>query len=304
MMPVRIATRRSPLALAQSGALAAAIRSATGREVDLVHVESLGDRTAAPLREMGGVGVFVTAVREAVLEGGADLAVHSLKDLPTAPHPGVGLLAVPARESPRDALVSHLGGLAELPPGSRVATGSPRRRAQLLMRRPDLAVVDVRGNVDTRLGKLDRGDFEALLLAEAGLRRLGLQGRITEALAVNDMLPAPGQGALAVECADGAMAGFADIASVLDDSPTRAAVVCERAALSRLEAGCAAPMGAIADLHGGVLRARVAVFDRDGVRTVRTEVSGDPEQAERLGVKAAAELLDLGASVLLGESGS
>lgn len=302
MTRVRIATRRSPLALAQSGALAGAIRAATGRDVDLVHVESLGDRTAAPLREMGGVGVFVAAVREAVLDGRADLAVHSLKDLPTAAHPGVELLAVPLRESPRDALVSRVGGLAELPPGARVATGSPRRRAQLLALRGDLEVVDVRGNIDTRLGKLERGDFEALLLAEAGLRRLGLQERITEPFDVADMLPAPGQGALAVECGSSAAPGLADIAAALDDPATRAAVLCERAALARLEAGCAAPMGAIAALDGGLLRARVAVFDHDGVRSVRTEVSGAPEQGERLGVKAAAELLDLGASVLLGES--
>ncbi len=301
MSVVRIATRRSPLALTQTNAVAAAVAAATGDIVETVDMDSLGDRSTAPLRDFGGAGVFVAAVREAVLAGRADLAVHSLKDLPTAQHPALALLAVPRREDPEDALVSTGGTLMELPPGARVGTGSPRRRAQLLALRPDLDVADIRGNVDTRLRRVDSGDYAAVVLARAGLNRLGLAHRITELLAPGQMLPAPGQGALAVECATASLGRFGRLVAALDDADTRAAVTLERAALSRLEAGCSAPMGAHAAMSGGKLSARVAVFAEDGRTALRTEVCGVPSDAAALGARAAEDLLDLGAGRFLGE---
>ncbi|MCH9719745.1 MAG: hydroxymethylbilane synthase [Actinomycetia bacterium] len=302
MTAIRIATRRSPLALAQAGHIATAVAQRSGSEVELVHVTSLGDRSEAPLTEFGGVGVFIAAVREAVLAGEADLAVHSLKDLPTAAHPQMHLLAIPTRGKANDVLVSRAGGVKELPPGSQIGTGSPRRRSQLLALRPDLEVVDIRGNVDTRVRKVTDGDFDGVLLAQAGLARLGITEAITEVLSPADMLPAPGQGALAVECSAADSDRFAQLAADLDDPATRAAVTAERAALARLEAGCTAPMGAAAVVKAGQLRLQLGVFSSDGVRTVRTEVSGPPESAVDLGRRAAEEALNLGASVLLGES--
>jgi hydroxymethylbilane synthase len=304
MTVLRIATRRSPLAMAQSRAVAAAVTGFTGVEAVLVEVDSVGDRSGAPLREFGGVGVFVTAVRDAVLAGHADLAVHSLKDLPTADAPGISLLAIPAREAANDVLASAAGLLRDLPHAARVGTGSPRRRAQLLAQRPDLDVADIRGNVDTRLRKLDAGEYDAVVLARAGLVRLGLLDRVSELLSTDLMLPAPGQGALAVECATAAKARFAPLAAALDDPATRAAVVAERAALARLQAGCAAPMGAFAHAAGGRWQLTAAVFAPDGSSRLTASASapaGECDPAD-LGRKAAAELLDLGAGLLLGES--
>ena len=210
-----------------------------------------GDRSAAPLATFGGTGVFVTALREALLEGRVDVAVHSLKDLPTAPAPGIVLAAVPTREDPRDVVVARDGlTLGELPAGSRIGTGSPRRAAQLHALGLGLEVVDIRGNVDTRLGKVASGEYDAVVLARAGLARLGRLDEVTEVLDPLQMLPAPGQGALAVECR-------ADDATWSPRSPLsttprrRAAVTAERAVLATLEGGCAAPIGALADVAEG-----------------------------------------------------
>ncbi|MGN6087964.1 MAG: hydroxymethylbilane synthase [Actinomycetales bacterium] len=249
--PLRLGTRASALAVAQSSAIARLVEQHSGRAVELVHVTTTGDRSRAPLATIGGTGVFVTALREALVAGHVDLAVHSLKDLPTAPAAGLVIAAVPAREDPRDALVARDGlTLRELPAGARVGTGSPRRAAQLRALRPDLEVVDLRGNVDTRLANVAEGRLDAVVLALAGLRRLGRDEAVTEVLDPADVLPAPGQGALAVEC----RAGDDEVTTALaplDDVRARAAVTAERQLLARLEAGCSAPVGALATFPDG-----------------------------------------------------
>ncbi|AXH98145.1 hydroxymethylbilane synthase [Ornithinimicrobium avium] len=255
---LRLGTRASELATSQSGWVADHLRAA-GYEVELVPVRTVGDVSRASLSEIGGTGVFASALREALHEGTIDLAVHSLKDLPTTPEPGLVVAAVPEREDPRDALVARDGlTLATLPEGARVGTGSPRRAAQLAQLRPDLDVRDIRGNVGTRIAMVRDGELDAVVLACAGLSRLGRLDEATERLDLSTMLPAPGQGALAVECRDG-HAALADLppgvvvtdadlrgllADALEHPPTRAAVTAERAVLARLEAGCTAPVGA------------------------------------------------------------
>lgn len=254
--PLRLGTRASELATSQSEWVADRLRSA-GHEVELVLVRTEGDVSRASLSEIGGTGVFASALRHALHDGSIDLAVHSLKDLPTAPEPGLVVAAVPEREDPRDALVARDGlTLAELPPGSTVGTGSARRAAQLAQLRPDLVVRDIRGNVGTRIAFVRDGELDGVVLACAGLSRLGRLDEVTDRLELTEMLPAPGQGALAVECRDGeaaladAQATDADLrrllADILEHAPTRAAVTAERAVLSRLEAGCTAPVGAYA----------------------------------------------------------
>ncbi len=245
-MQIRLATRGSRLAMAQSGMIADALRG-LGAEVELVPVKTLGDVSTAPLSSMGGVGVFVAAVREAVLAGACDLAVHSLKDLPTTPAEGLTLGAVPEREDPRDALCARDGlGLWGLPRGAKVGTGSPRRAAQLRAARWDLEIVDIRGNVDTRLGRVG-ADLDAVVLAAAGLNRLGLSDAITEFFEPDVLVPAPAQGALALECRTGDAELLALLAH-LDHSPTRIAVEAERELMRLVEAGCAAPFGALAEV--------------------------------------------------------
>jgi hydroxymethylbilane synthase len=291
---LRLGTRRSALALAQSRLVADALTAATGRAVELVEVTTAGDLSAQPLTQIGGTGVFVSALREAVLAGAVDLAVHSLKDLPVAPADGLTLAAVPERADPRDALVSRDGAsLVALPAGARVGTGSPRRACQLLAARGDLDVVDVRGNVDTRIAHVREGRLDAVVLAVAGLRRLG---RLDEAVEVLDdavMLPAPGQGALAVECLDGSP--VAALLGVLDHAPTRAAVTAERALLAALEAGCSAPVGALAEpaaMQGrdGVLRLRAAVGESSG-HVLHGSISGPASDPEGLGRRLAEQVL-------------
>ena len=244
---LRMGTRRSPLALAQSGLVADALEAAGGGRPELVEITTLGDTSTAPLVQLGGTGVFVSALRQALLSATVDVAVHSLKDLPVGPADHLVLAAVLRREDPRDVLVARDGlTLATLPVGGRVGTGSPRRAAQIRAARADLDVVDVRGNVGTRLA-LVRGDVDAVVLARAGLARLGLLDAVTEVLSPDVMLPAPGQGALAVEC----RADRTDLLqrlSPLDDPVTRAAVTAERALLARTEAGCSAPVGALAEV--------------------------------------------------------
>ena len=300
MTALRIATRASLLARTQSGHVADALREATGRDVVLVEVSSLGDADqTTPLAQFGGVGVFVTAVRDALLRGDADIAVHSIKDLPTAPAAGLVVAAIPPRQDPHDVLVARDGlTLATLPQGARVGTGSPRRAAQLLAARPDLDVVAIRGNVDTRLRWVTDGKADAVVLARAGLARLDRLDAVTEVLAPEQMLPAPGQGALAVECRDDDVVALEALAR-LDDSLTRAAVTAERSLLATLEAGCSAPVGALATVseEGGeqLVHLTGTVVALDGSRQVRQSVSGTAGDAVEVGRTLALALLAAGA---------
>lgn len=272
MSALRLGTRASLLATTQSGHVADALRAATGREVELVPITTAGDVLTGPLAQLGGTGVFVAALREALLRGDCDLVVHSMKDLPTADVPGLRIAAVPPRVSARDALCARDGlTLDELPRGARVGSGSPRRVAQLRRRRPDLEVVGIRGNVDTRLRKVDDGEFDAIVLAEAGLTRIARTERITELFADADWPTSAGQGALAVEVRAGDAVGD-DVALISEVASAEVALL-ERAVLRRLEAGCAAPVGIVAS-HGpaGDRVALVAeVYALDGARAVRVE---------------------------------
>jgi hydroxymethylbilane synthase len=299
-MRIRVATRGSHLAWTQSGLVADALR-AQGHEVELVRITTHGDVSSAPLAALGGVGVFVGAVREAVLAGTADIAVHSFKDLPTAPAAGLVLAAVPQREEPADALCSRGGRrLADLPSGATVGTGSPRRAAQLLALRPDLAVVAIRGNVETRLARTSE-DLDAVVLAAAGLRRLGLADRISELFDLTTFLPAPAQGALAVECREDAPADLVAALAAVDDPQSRVAALAERAVLEGLEAGCAAPVAAYARLEGGRLVVTARVVATDGSAQLEESASAalDAEAAVTLGHELADALLARGAAALV-----
>jgi len=300
---LRIGTRGSALALAQSGAVGSQLVETAGGTVDLVRVKTEGDINTGPLAAIGGTGVFVTAVRTALLDCRVDVIVHSFKDLPTTAAPGLALAAVPERENPFDALCARDGlTLSTLPTGARVGTGSPRRVAQLLLQRPDLIALPVRGNVDTRLRMVSSGDLDAVVLAVAGLTRLGRTAEITETFGPDVMLPAPAQGALAVECrdADVETAWFAGALDSLDRLDTRAAAAAERSLLATLEAGCIAPVGAYATVSSGVLRLQGAVIAVDGSESIAGEVSGPVADAAGLGKELAAELLSRGAMALLG----
>ncbi|MDQ1725082.1 MAG: hydroxymethylbilane synthase [Frankiaceae bacterium] len=296
-----LGTRASALARTQSLLVADAIRAAGDVEVTLVDISTDGDRTQttdAPLELIGGTGVFVTALRERLLAGDIDLAVHSLKDLPTAPARGLVVAAVPERADARDVLVSR-GGVpfADLPLGARVGTGSPRRAAQLLAVRPDLLIAPIRGNVDTRLRKVADGEYDAVVLAAAGLSRLGRSCEITETFAIDLVLPAPGQGALAVECRsdDPALAG---LLARLDHAATRAAVIAERSLLATLEAGCTAPVGAYA-VVGKEISLTGVVVAPDGTRMLRSIATGSVDAAESIGRRLAEDLLAAGAADLM-----
>ena len=308
--PLRLGTRRSALALAQSGAIADRLATALGRPVELVEVVTVGDVSAAAIAQIGGTGVFVTALREALARGEVDLAVHSLKDLPTAPDPRIVLAAVPLREDPRDALVCPAGmTLGELPPGARIGTGSPRRTAQLHALGLGLDIVPIRGNVDTRIRKAASGELDAVVLARAGLARLDRLADITEVLDPIQVLPAPGQGALAIECRASDPQLAAELAAALDDAPSRIAVAAERAVLAALEAGCTAPVGALADtveadpyeptpheIAGvGEIYLRAVVAAPDGSVVIRQSITGSPVDPEGLGRRLADDLFDLGA---------
>ncbi|MET8759341.1 hydroxymethylbilane synthase [Lentzea sp. NPDC004782] len=304
---LRIGTRGSALALAQTGTVAEALKAA-GAQVEIVVIKTPGDLSDAPIAQIG-IGVFTSALRDALAGGEIDVAVHSYKDLPTAPDPRLVLAAVPQREDPRDALVARDGlTLGELLPGSTVGTGSPRRAAQLEALGLGLNIVPLRGNVDTRIGKVRSGELDAVVLARAGIARLGRADEITETLEPIQMLPAPAQGALAVECRIDDVDAEHLIQSTLDDSASRAAVTAERAMLAALEAGCSAPVGALADVvedlddEGKVvyrlsLRGVAATPEND---LLRASATGDLTEAEGLGRALAAELLDLGAAVLSG----
>jgi hydroxymethylbilane synthase len=300
--------------MAQSGLVAQAVSQVTGRPVELVEITTYGDTSREHLAQIGGTGVFVTALREALLLGEIDFAVHSLKDLPTGQPDELVLAAIPRREDPRDVLVARDGlRFEELPDGARVGTGSPRRMAQLNAYARDhgmtIETVPIRGNVDTRIGYVRSGELDAVVLAAAGLGRLGRIEDVTDFLSVDTVLPAPGQGALAIECA----ADNADLVAVLgelDDPFTRAAVTAERSLLAALEAGCSAPVGALADLlaDGQIvkeMRLRGVVGTTDGTTLVQLSTTGPvPEthdQAMALGRELAAEMLAKGAAGLMGE---
>jgi len=311
---LRLGTRRSKLALAQSGQVADAVSQVTGRPVELVEITTYGDTSREQLAQIGGTGVFVTALRDALLRGEVDFAVHSLKDLPTAQPDDLALAAVPLREDPRDVLVARDGlKFPQLPDGARVGTGSPRRMAQLnaYARNHGMTIetVPIRGNVDTRIGFVQKGELDAVVLAAAGLSRIGRTGEVTDFLSVDTVLPAPGQGALAIECA----ADNADLIAALgelDDPFTRAAVTAERSLLAALEAGCSAPVGAYADLlaDGQIvkeMRLRGVVCMTDGSTLVQLSTTGpvppSPDKAADLGRELAAEMLAKGAAGLMGE---
>ena len=301
---LRIGTRGSELALAQSGHVADTIRAA-GCPVEVVVVRTTGDESMAPVAELG-IGVFVSALRDALARGEVDFAVHSYKDLPTAPDPRLTLAAVPTREDPRDVLIARDGMvLGELPAGSRVGTGSPRRAAQLEALGLGLEIVPIRGNVGTRIQKVRDGELDAVVLARAGLARLGRLDEVTEALDPLQMLPAPAQGALAIECRADDLDTEHRLAA-LNDPATRAAVTAERALLAGLGSPCSAPVGALAEVvedlddDGGViemLSLRGVAATADGA-LVRASILGKTTEAESLGHALAAELLDLGAEPL------
>jgi hydroxymethylbilane synthase len=274
-----------------------------GHAVDMIEITTTGDTSTASLSSIGGTGVFAAAIRQALLAGEIDIAVHSLKDLPVAPEPGLLIAAIPPREDPRDALVARDGlTLGELPAGSVVGTGSPRRTAQLAALRHRLSVTDIRGNVDTRISLVHKGSCDAVLLARAGLSRLGRLGEVTESLDPLQMLPAPGQGALAIECRSD-RPDLIEALSPLDDPGTRACVSAERALLAALEAGCTAPVGALAEVvegeRGTELLLRAFAGSPDGSVELRRSSTGPLAGPERLGRELAAVLLADGAADII-----
>lgn len=304
---IKIGTRGSALALAQTGTVAEKLE-ATGQAVEIVRISTPGDRSSAPITEIG-VGVFTSALRDALATGEIDVAVHSYKDLPTAPEPGLVIAAVPPREDPRDALIARDRlTLGELPPGSAIGTGSPRRAAQLHALGLGLEVVGIRGNIDTRMRKVYDGELDGVILARAGLARMGRLDEITETLDPILMLPAPAQGALAVECRAADVDVEHLLASTIDDQASRATAAAERSLLAGLEAGCSAPVGALADIvedfadDGSIvlrlsLRGVAATVSESGASDMlRASITGELTNAEQLGRELAAELLDLGAA--------
>jgi hydroxymethylbilane synthase len=308
---IRIGTRGSLLATTQAGAIRDAL-TAAGRAAELVIIATDGDRSAEPVAEIG-VGVFTAALREAIHAGQVDLAVHSYKDLPTADDPRFVIAAVPPREDARDVLVARDGlVLGELPTGSVIGTSSPRRAAQLRALGLGLEIRPLRGNLDTRLNRVANGELDGIVVARAGLSRLGRLSEVTETLEPVQMLPAPAQGALAIEC----RAGDAELAALLaelDDADTRAAVTAERVLLAELEAGCSAPVGAIAEVVESIdedgrvfeeLSLRSCVVALDGSDAIRASGIGTSERARELGLSVAAELFELGARQLMARIGT
>lgn len=300
--PLRLGTRGSPLARWQAEWVASRLRE-RGFAVELILITTQGDVKSGPLGSFGGVGVFTKEIQRSLLEGQVDLAVHSLKDLPTERVPGLGLAAVPPREAPGDVLVTRTGGTLEsLSSGARLGTGSMRRRAQLLHARPDLVVEDIRGNVETRLGKLDAGEYDAIVLAEAGLTRLGLADRIQHVLPKSLMLPAIGQGALGLETRDDDDRTLAAVRT-LDDARTHESVVAERAFLATLRGGCLAPVGAWGRFEGDAGEQSLVldgvVLSPDGRERLADTVTGPACESESLGVALAERLLSQGAQRLI-----
>jgi hydroxymethylbilane synthase len=300
---LRIGTRGSALALWQARSISEALRS-TGVESELVIVKTSGDKfQQKSFSEMGTKGVFIKELEDALLERRVDLAVHSMKDVPTEIPDALTIAAICKRQDVRDALLSTSGAsLDRLPAGARVGTSSLRRKSQLLHARSDLQILDLRGNVDTRIEKLKRGDYDAIVLAKAGLDRLGLSANITEVLAPDVCLPAAGQGAIGIE----SRADDADtlrILSALDDAETRSGVEAERAVLAGLEGGCQVSIGAWGRVEGGKLVLEVVVLSPDGTQRLREKSFGAPEEAVLLGERVAAKMLGQGAAALLAREG-
>ncbi len=296
--PLRLGSRRSPMAVAQSGDVARLLTERTGRPVEIVGVTTLGDVSREQLTQIGGTGVFVSALREGLLRREVDFAVHSLKDLPTGAPQGITLAAIPPRDDPRDALVARNGAkLADLPAGARIGTGSPRRAAQLAVLRGDITCVPIRGNAGTRLAKVRDGELDAVVLAYAGLARIGHTDLASEIFEPDSMVPSPGQGALAVECRaeDAELTG---LLATIDHQQSRAAVTAERGLLAALEAGCSAPVGAYAAFSGTRLRLDAVVLGEKMI--VREHGEADAMDAVRLGRELAARMLALGAADLVG----
>jgi hydroxymethylbilane synthase len=300
LKPLRIGTRGSKLALWQAEHIRARLSEEAGIPSELVIIKTTGDQFAsAAIVDAGGKGLFIKEIEDALLDERVDVAVHSMKDVPTARPRVLCFAAIPKREDPRDCLVSRSGErLTALPACARVGTSSLRRQAQLLNFRGDLEVVNLRGNVDTRIRKLDAGEVDAIVVAKAGLDRLGLSGRITEILPANVMLCAVGQGALAIEAreADGRTR---EILVPFDDADTRTAVVAERALLAELEGGCQVPLGAWARIEDKQMRMDARVLSADGAEYIHRSAGGAPEDAEQLGRRLARELLNAGADRLL-----
>jgi len=298
MRSIRVGTRGSELALVQ----ARAILNALDGEGELIVIQTRGDRVVdRPLNRVGGAGLFIKEIESALLDSRIDLAVHSMKDVPSEIAEGLTLAATTKRIDPRDVLVSRRAdSLAAIPPGARLATGSLRRRSQLLAARPDLRVEDLRGNVPTRLQKFDASNWEAIVLAGAGLVRLGLAGRIRAFLPIEEMLPAVGQGALALEARadDGELRERLD---ALNDPDSSRAVASERAFLGRLEGGCQVPIGAYAEVSGNQLRLRGFVGSVDGTRTLKREAAGRANAPYELGLALAEEMLSEGAADIVRE---
>jgi hydroxymethylbilane synthase len=302
---VRIATRASPLARWQAGHVAALLRAAApGVTVEIVHVTTAGDRNqTGPLSQFGGMGVFTREVQTAVLDSRADLAVHSLKDLPTETAAGLTLAAIPDREDTADALLLPVGpgqphDLGSLPLDSRIGTGSLRRRAQLLHLRPDLQMHEIRGNVETRIARLDAGDYDALVLASAGLRRLGLDGRVVQRLEPPVMYPAVGQGALGIECRE-SDAPLRALLARIDEPRARACVTAERSLLAALRAGCHAPVGATTRTDGARLELEAVVLSHDGHERLVAQSTSSIDRGAELGREVANLLLAQGAQRLI-----
>jgi hydroxymethylbilane synthase len=319
--PLRLGSRRSPMAVSQSGDVARLITEQTGRRVEIVGVTTLGDVSREQLAQIGGTGVFVSALRESLLRREVDFAVHSLKDLPTGAAPGITLAGIPVRDDPRDALVGRDGvKLADLPIGARIGTGAPRRAAQLAVLRSDVACVPIRGNANTRLAKVRDRELDAVVLAYAGLARIGQTDLVSEIFEPDDMVPAPGQGALAVECRTDD-AELVELLATIDHAASRAAVTAERSLLAALEAGCSAPVGAYATiqpgsaqagtgrlrLHAVVLGTRSATPQpgaldagaANGTIVIRESGEADAGEAAQLGRELAARMLALGAADLM-----
>ena len=308
--PLRIGTRSSTLALAQTGMMAERLTEIAGRDVELVRITSHGDTSKASLSSLGGTGVFVSALRDALLADECDVIVHSLKDLPTGEVEGIVMAAIPTREDSRDALCARDGlTLETLPDGATVGTGSPRRRAQLLAARPDLNVLDIRGNVDTRLGKVTMGELDAVILATAGLVRIGRPEAITQHLELDGWPCAPGQGALALETrSDEASHGITAIVSQIDDIGARVTALAERAVLAGLEAGCAAPVGVTASISTTFdadtlaathsLRIAATVLSLDGQQQITKNWNGPSDHGQDGAALLVAELLSAGAADL------
>ena len=301
MSVVRIATRKSPLAIWQAEHVAARLREAhPGLEVRLITLTTRGDKILdAPLAKVGGKGLFVKELEQGMLEGRADVAVHSMKDVPVEFPDGLHLPVILEREDPRDAFVSErFSHFGELPEGARVGTSSLRRQMQLRELRSDLEIRDLRGNVNTRLAKLDRGDYDAIVLASAGLKRLGMAERIAESLGPDVMLPAIGQGAIGIECRRGDHS-IEELMAPLDDRDTHIRVDAERSMNARLAGGCQVPIAGYAELSGNELRLWGLVGKPDGSQTIRGEVVGPSARASELGQNLAEDLLTRGAGEIL-----